>query len=104
MVVIGWRTGTANIKTGGGYGLRIKISDRTRYFCREWKSVKIEFDTGEIHEVNISRAFWGNCCELRSRFIGRWMIHRGLLPWNKSAPPHFRLRPIEGNVFKLYSI
>lgn len=103
MVVTGWKTATANPITGGGYGIRIKKSDRDRHFKRDWKFARIEFDTGEIHEIRISRAFWGNCCELRSKSIGSWMIHRGLLPWHKSNPPSFRLAPIEGSLFKLYS-
>ena len=102
MVATGWKTGTANPITGGGYGIRIKKSDRDRYFSRNWKSVRIELDTGEMHEINISKAFWGNCCELRSRFIGKWMIQEGLLPWNEFNPPACRLEPINGNMFKIH--
>ncbi len=103
MVASAWKTGRANPITGGGYGIRIRKSDRDRYFRRDWKSAKVELDSGEVHEIKISGAFWGNCCELRSRFIGKWMIQRGLIPWPKSNPPSFRIAPIEGNFFRLFS-
>jgi len=42
MIVSGWKTGASNIKTGSGYGIRIKLKDRDKYFSRNWNSLKIE--------------------------------------------------------------
>lgn len=101
MIVTGWKIGTPNIKTGSGYGIRIKLKDRNKYFSPDWESVKIEFGTGEIFEANLSVTFWGKCPELRSHWIGKWMLNKGYMSWPKFKPRKMRLEPVGGRVFKL---
>ena len=54
IIVSAWKIGAPNIKTGSGYGIRIRLKDRDRYFSRDWNSVKIkiendrEFDDADI--------------------------------------------------------
>jgi len=101
VIATAWKIGTPNIKSGSGYGIRIKLEDRNKYFSHDWESVKIELDSGETFEVNLSEAFWGKCPELRSRSIGKWLIKEGFTSWPKFEPPKMRLEPIGDRIFKL---
>lgn len=101
MIVSAWKIGTSNIKTGSGYGIRIKLKDRNRYFSRDWNSVKIKIDSDKDFDVNLSKAFWGKCPELRSKWIGKWMLKQGFVPWPKFKPPKLKLEPIGDRTYKL---
>jgi len=101
MIVSTWKIGVPNIKTGSGYGIRIKLKDRDKYFSRDWNSVKIKIDNDRDFDVNLSKAFWGKCPELRSKCIGRWMLKQGFMFWPKSKPPELRLELIGNRLFKL---
>lgn len=102
MMVTGWKTGKANTRTGGGYGIKISKSDRGLYFRPEWKLVCIELDDGKICDIAISKAFWSGCSELRSKSIGNWIINHNLVPWPKGSPPTCVLKPKGGNLFGLF--
>lgn len=103
MIVSGWKTGAPNIKTGVGFGLKIKQKDRDKYFQIKWPDVKIELEKGNWVEVNLSDSFWRDCIELRNSKIGRWMLENGLAPWPKGNPPKLELKSIGDRKFKLKS-
>ncbi len=96
MIVTAWNNGQHH-PSGAGYGLKITVADRDRYFHREWRSVTLilEGQTQPI-EINISKpSFWGETChELISAEIGRWLKQNGLTPWAKGNPPKLVLEPM----------
>lgn len=100
MRVTGWSNGHSH-SSGAGYGLRIRASDRDRWFDRSWDRVEIDLDNGSQASVRLSKAFWGSCTELRSVVIGRWLLEHGLAPWPRREPPVLTLRPINNNKFEL---
>ena len=101
MKVSGWSKGSANNRTGAGYGVGIKRRDRDRHFPRSWGSVEVVLDNGEVVDVSLSEKFWTTCPELRSSTIGRWMLDLGVIPWAKGKPPEFDLEPIGDRIFGL---
>lgn len=101
MLVSGWRKGNPNTKTGARYGIRLNLGDRDKYFKKEWDSVTIELDKRRIVKVNLSSSFWRDCIELRSKWIGKWMIENKVAPWTKYTPPILTLEPIKEGYFKL---
>lgn len=100
-MVSGWSKGSANNRTGAGYGVGIKRRDRDRYFQRNWGSVEVVLDDGKVVDVSLSEKFRTTCPELRSSAIGRWMLDRGVIPWAKGKPPQFYLEPVEDRRFRL---
>ena len=101
MQVTGWNNGSPNNITGAGYGVRISLADRDKYFKKNWSKVLIELEGNREVEVKISQSFWAECHELRSAEIGRWMIKNHLAPWLKGSPPRIELQPLGGRKFKL---
>lgn len=101
MKVSGWSKGSANNRTGAGYGVRIPYDDRDRYFQRSWGSVEVVLDDGRIVDISLSEKFWTTCPELRGSMIGRWMLDLGVIPWAKGKPPEFDLEPIGDRRFRL---
>ncbi len=101
MKVSGWSNSTSNDRTGAGYGVRIRYNDRDRYFQRNWGSVEVVLDGGEVVNVSLSGTFWTTCPELKSSVIGRWMINQGVIPWVEGKPPQFDLEPIGDQRFRL---
>lgn len=76
MHVIAWNNGKHHT-TGAGYGLKISIRDRDRYFRREWQSVFVMLEgQAEPIEVNVAKSsFWSPVCrELIHAEIGGWML------------------------------
>ena len=104
IVAFGWNNGSPDNRTGAGYGIRLSKEDRDRYFQREWDSVEIELENGELVKVRLSNSFWRRCVELRSSKIGRWMLENGYAPWPKGSPPKFKLIPAGERKFKLRKI
>jgi len=92
MIVTAWSNGTSS-RTGAGYGLRLKESDRDAYLQRQMGSIFIDMPgRSQSLEVRIDGAsFWKRCPELRSSAIGRWLVDRGVAPWPKGKPPKFLL-------------
>jgi hypothetical protein len=83
-------------KSGAGYGLKVPVDDRDRYFKPEWSSVILELPTKSgFAEVSLNTnkpSFWNKSChELISREIGRWLRNAALAPWPTQHPPKFEV-------------
>lgn len=100
MIVSGWYS-RQNNDNGTGYGIRIGKEDRDAYFQKEWLSVIIELEKENEIEVVLSKSFWRRCSELRSMYIGRWLLNHNLAPWTKHNPPQLKLMPIGDRKFRL---
>jgi hypothetical protein len=98
--VTAWSNGSPR-STGAGYGLRVSLADRDRYFDSTWTHVEIDLGTQGIALIPLSDSFWSRCVELRSAAVGRWLIGRRLAPWSKGAPPLLDLHPTGGNRFQM---
>lgn len=103
MNVTAWNNGAFH-STGSGYGLKISILDRDRFFKREWKFILLELEgsTSEI-KINVDKAsFWNETCrELISGEIGKWLLQTGVAPWSKGNPPNLVMEHIADNRFLL---
>lgn len=86
-----WNNGKHH-DSGAGYGLKISIAGRDKYFKRNWKSVVFKLPVpGGVTEVelNINKpSFWNETChEVISREIGVWLRNSGLAPWPSGRLP-----------------
>lgn len=92
MIWTAWKNGKHN-HTGLGYGFRVVPNDRDRNFRRDWDTVLLDLTgSANVIEVSISNAsFWGVCCELRSKEIGRWLRRERHAPWPNKRPPRFEV-------------
>ena len=104
-VATAWNNGNAS-DSGAGYGLKIGIADRDRFFRRSWRTVRLRLAAGgdtRIAEVNCAKdSFWnGTCRELIGKEIGRWFIDNGVVPWPRGKPPRFRMCPVASGVFEV---
>ncbi len=102
MIVTGWCNGSKK-NSGAGYGIRLRRIDRDKYFDGRWRFVQILIVGGRTIRVNLSASFWSNCIELRSKYIGSWMICNNHAPWARNVPPNYKFVKIKGNMFKLSS-
>ena len=100
MRATGWNNGAWH-KSGAGFGIKIDNDDRDRFFQKAWPDVQIELPSGVTTIVSVSKSFWKDCSELRSKGIGQWMIGVGLAPWKTGGPPVLKLEPASGQVFRL---
>ncbi len=103
MIVTAWNNGEHH-HTGAGYGFKVDINDRDKYFRKDWKKVFLELE-GEEEEVmvNVDKpSFWDTTCrELISKEIGIWLIKNRKAPWQRDHPPKMRMEHIDGNRFKI---
>jgi len=103
MNVTAWNNG-AKSKSGSGYGFKISIEDRQRYFNKNWQTIDL-FLPGldKSISINISKhSFWNKTCrELISQEIGKWLLSNGYAPWPKGHPPRFELQHISNNIFRV---
>ena len=99
MYATAWSNGSP-LPTGAGYGVKISVPDRDRFFERAWSEVTIELPRGTA-TVRLSPSFWRTCTELRSQAIGRWLQDEGLAPWPKGHPPMLRIGPLGAGRFRL---
>jgi len=103
MIVTAWNNGQHH-STGAGYGFKVDVNDRDKYFSRNWENVILVL-SGESKEivVNINKpSFWNPICkELISKDIGIWLIKNRKAPWAKGNPPKIQMEPIGGNRFKV---
>ena len=106
MEVTAWNNSAYHI-SGAGYGLKVNVSDRDRYFSRSWPTIILELQgqTDPI-EVNVAKAsFWNNTCgELIKQGIGIWLIDNGYATWKSGQPPKFQLEKVGERRFKLSTI
>ena len=96
-VVTAWNDGRWS-PTGGGYGLKVPIEDRNRFFKKTWRTVILRLESGGIRgiaEANVAKAsFWDETCrELIKQEIGVWLIDCGFAPWPNGSPPRFLMFP-----------
>ena len=106
MIVTAWNNG-GHHKSGAGYGLKIKATDRGLYFRKEWKKgilLELEGIPNPI-TVNITKpSFWKReCGELIKKEIGQWLRFNSLAPWPKGKPPKLSLEVISENRFYVHS-
>jgi len=96
-----WNNGKQHA-SGAGYGLKVPRMDRDMFFRREWRTVQLRIPgvTAPI-VVNIDKpSFWtGECRELISAELGRWMRANRLAPWPDGRPPRITLIPREPGAF-----
>lgn len=93
-----WNNGKHHA-SGAGYGIRISVDDRDRFFSKEWEHAVLDL-AGEVEStVWLTDSFWRACSELRSAEIGRWLRRHGLAPWPKGAPPALTVRHTRRNQF-----
>ena len=103
MIVTAWNNGK-HYMNGAGYGLKIAIEDRDKYFHRNWVSVSVQIEgTSKKVEVNINKkSFWGKICrELISKEVGLWLRQAKLATWPKGNPPQLILLSLQGSHFRL---
>ena len=103
MIVTAWNNG-AHCSSGAGYGLKIDINDRDRYFRKEWDQVILELD-GRVDSVavNIRKpSFWSNHCrEVISKDLGKWLREQNKAPWPRWKPPKMIMEPIADSRFSV---
>jgi hypothetical protein len=95
-----WSNGRP-LPSGAGYGVRISVSDRDRFFRQDWDHVLLEVDGSRQVVVLLSASFWKACAELRSAEIGRWLLSQRLALWRRGAPPSVEIDHLAGNRFRL---
>ena len=95
-----WNNG-AQHASGAGYGLKVQVKDRDRYFDQAWTEIVLEIPGRGRVRVPLAESFWRRCTELRSAEVGRWLRASGRAPWSKGYPPTFRLEHVTGNVFRV---
>jgi hypothetical protein len=97
-----WNNGKHH-QSGAGYGLKISVADRDRYFQRQWRTVQLRIGAKRPITVNTDKAsFWnGSCRELISVELGRWMLTNRFAPWPSGQPPRFTLIPQGRGVFEI---
>lgn len=86
-----WNNGKHSL-SGAGYGIKVPIGDRDRYFNRNQESVILELPVrGGFVKVTLNTnksSFWNKTChELISQEIGRWLLNAGLAQWPTRHPP-----------------
>lgn len=100
MIWTAWTNGKS------GFGMKISIADRDRYFKREWGEIELELpkDGGFIRcAINIDKdSFWNYTCrELIKKEIGDWLEANKYYPWDDGNPPKFEAKHIKDNVFRI---
>lgn len=101
MIVKTWNDGSHS-DSGYGYGVRIKRTDRNKFFDRDWNNVIIHIGKLENSvEIPILDTFWTTCNELRSAKIGKYLIENKLNIWEKGKPYKLLLFHQEYNKFIL---
>jgi len=100
-----WNNGKHHA-SGAGYGLKVPMAYRDKYFQKEWKSVTLEPPArGGATKANLKTdksSFWNSACrELINQEIGRWLRHSGLAPWPEGQPPKVTIEVVGERHFKV---
>ena len=98
MIVTAWNNGRT------GYGVKVQIIDRNRFFKKEWKSIILTFENSSVQaRANVAkRSFWTpECRELIKKEIGDWLRINGLDSWLEEHPPRLWLEPLGNRCFLL---
>jgi hypothetical protein len=80
-------------------GLRFGSENRRLFVDPAWTSIHLELD-GVVHSVPVTRGFWDDCPEVRSRAIQQWLIGHDLFPWPHRQPPRIRMVYLGGDGFR----
>jgi hypothetical protein len=99
MIVTGWNNGDT------GYGIKIDMPDRKKFFRKERKSIVLELEGESLPiEVNTDKpSYWRpECGELISKEIRKWLTKNGLFTWPYREPPKLRLEPLSNCLFRLF--
>ena len=100
--VTAWTNGSPST-TGSGFGLKLTVRDRDKYFKKSIKSVML-YLSGESEFITVNTdkpSFWNGCRELISKDIGAWLIENNMDSWPKGHPPKFTLVVLTNNEFRL---
>ena len=103
MIITAWNNGKHHA-SGAGYGFRVDLVDRDRYFRREWGTAVLHLQGSlEPVVVNIDKdSFWGPVCrELISKEIGHWLSLNKMAPWHKRRPPKLMMKSTGANEFDI---
>jgi hypothetical protein len=103
MIVTAWNNGSHS-PTGAGYGIKIKITDRDKYFDKKWKNIDLCLGgTSKYIKINVSKkSFWDcRCHELSSKRIGVWLKENKKDVWPIYHPPKMIMKKMQGNKFKV---
>ena len=100
MKVTAWNNG------GLGYGIKIGNSDRSTYFSKKWKHVRVKIPRNPEAAFPLTACFWGERAEIRGTPFRDWFeqlghVKNGRKKWRRGRPPQFNLTPMGGNRFKL---
>ncbi len=100
-----WNNGAWHA-SGAGYGLKVSVADRDKFFRRDWRTVTLrlvaESGVVDIEVTCAKQSFWGpDCRELISHDFGRWFLDLELAPWPKRQLPRFDLSPLKPGVFRV---
>lgn len=89
-----------------GFGFKISIEDRDKYFSKDNQFVKIQLPVSSSYKTiccNTNKvSFWNKTCkELISSEIGEWFKENEYFPWEKGNPPKFEVEKINTNTYKI---
>ena len=101
MKVKSWNNGSPNLKSGSGFGIRIKKADRDIFFKKNWDKVEITIENETPFTLKITASFWKTCAELRSKKLGDWFLRTGKFEWDQGLPYEYYLILVGGNNFRL---
>jgi len=104
MIGTAWRGGYkkneySNPKKGS-YGLKVSVTDRDKYFKRDWDNIVLEIEgKNKEFKVNINKdSFWGPMCrELIHKEIKQWFLEDDIAPWERGKPPKIKLEVVGSN-------
>lgn len=96
-----WNNGLHR-RTGGGYGIKLRLKDRDKYFDKKYNDVILYLETSpQKIIINIKKkSFWNSSRELSHSEIGLWLIANKKAPWPKNDPPSISLKYLGKNEFK----
>ena len=98
-----WNNGKHHL-TGAGYGLKISLENRDRFFNRNWQTVILHLQGYHRPiEVNVAKAsFWNRTCrELIKKDIGIWLYQNDKAPWTSGQPHEVKIKLIGDREFNV---
>lgn len=92
-----------------GFGFKVSVEDRDKYFSKENKVITIQLPENNtfinIHCNTDKKTFWNKTCkELISKEIGTWLQKSNYYPWEKGKPPRFSAEKMNNNTYRIISI
>lgn len=89
-----------------GFGFKISVEDRDKYFSKEIHSVDLQLPQNGTYQIvtcNTNKpTFWNKTCkELISSKIGTWLKDNNYFPWPDGNPPKFEVEKVNPNTYKI---